>query len=110
VNPWPGVPESSYIIYRLPPFFNNFSNRIIKTPKLYFYDTGVASCLLNIRSTNDLKNHFAKGTLFENFIINKLMKNCFNSRVQPSFYFFRNCNGNKVDLIIEQSGHTVALK
>jgi uncharacterized protein len=110
VKQWLGVLESSYIIYLLQPFYNNFSKRVTKAPKLYFYDTGVASYLLNIRNTNDLKNHFAKGALFENLIINELMKNCFNNRVQPSFYFFRDSNGNEVDLLIEQSGHTYAIE
>lgn len=110
VRQWLSVLESSYIIYLLPPFYNNFSKRVTKTPKLYFYDTGVASYLLNIRSANDLRNHFAKGALFENFIINELMKNCYNSRVQPSFHYFRDSNGNEVDLIIEQSGYTHAIE
>jgi predicted AAA+ superfamily ATPase len=106
VKQWLAVLESSYIIYLLPPFHKNFSKRVVKTPKLYFYDTGIASFLLNIRSTNDLKNHFAKGALYENFVINELMKNCFNKRVQPDFYFFRDSNGNELDLLIEQAGQT----
>ncbi len=108
VRQWLGVLESSYIIYLLPPFYENFNKRVLKTPKLYFYDTGIASFLLNIRSTNDLKNHFARGALYENFIINELMKNCYNNRVQPPFFFFRDSNGNEVDLLIDQSGFTYA--
>ncbi len=110
VKQWLAVLESSYIIYLLQPFHNNFSKRVIKTPKLYFYDTGIASFLLNIRNTNDLKNHFAKGALYENFVINELMKNCYNKRVQPSFHYFRDSNGNEVDLVIEQSNFTYAIE
>ena len=108
VRQWLSVLESSYIIYLLQPFYNNFNKRIIKAPKLYFYDTGVAAYLLNIRSATDLKNHFAKGALFENFIINELMKNCYNNKVQPSFHYFRDSNGNEVDLLVEQAGYTYA--
>lgn len=110
VRQWLGVLESSYIIYLLQPYYNNFNKRIIKAPKLYFYDTGVASYLLNIRSAADLKNHFAKGALYENFIINELMKNCYNKRVQPRFYYFRDSNGNEVDLLIEQSNFMYAIE
>lgn len=110
VKQWLGILESSYIIYLLQPFHNSFNKRVLKTPKLYFYDTGIASFLLNIRSANDLKNHYSKGSLYENFVINELMKNCYNKRVQPNFHFFRDSNGNEVDLIIEQAGHTYAVE
>ncbi|MEO5946392.1 MAG: ATP-binding protein [Chitinophagaceae bacterium] len=110
VRQWLGVLESSYIIYLLPPFYNNFNKRVTKSPKLYFYDTGIASYLLNIRSATDLKNHFAKGALFENFIINELTKNCYNKRVKPDFYFFRDSNGKEVDLLIDQATFTYAIE
>ena len=110
VKQWLGLLESSYIIYLLQPFHNSFNKRVLKTPKLYFYDTGVASFLLNIRNANDLKNHFSKGALYENFVINELMKNCYNKRVQPNFHFFRDSNGNEVDLIIEQAGFTYSVE
>lgn len=110
VRQWLGVLESSYIIYLLQPFHINFIKRVLKTPKLYFYDTGVASFLLGIRSSNDLKNHFARGALYENFIITELMKNCYNKRVHPEFHYFRDSNGNEVDLLIEQAGFTHAIE
>lgn len=110
VKQWLGLLESSYIIYLLQPFHNSFNKRVLKTPKLYFYDTGIASFLLNIRNANDLKNHFSKGALYENFVINELMKNCYNKRVQPNFHFFRDSNGNEVDLIIEQAGFTYSVE
>jgi uncharacterized protein len=110
VKQWLGLLESSYIIYLLQPFHNSFNKRVLKTPKLYFYDTGIASFLLNIRNANDLKTHFSKGALYENFVINELMKNCYNKRVQPNFHFFRDSNCNEVDLIIEQAGFTYAVE
>ena len=110
VKQWLGLLESSYIIYLLQPFHNSFNKRVLKTPKLYFYDTGVASFLLNIRNANDLKTHYSKGALYENFVINELMKNCYNKRVQPNFHFFRDSNGNEVDLIIEQAAFTYSVE
>jgi predicted AAA+ superfamily ATPase len=59
VRQWLSVLESSYIIYLLPPYHGSFNKRVLKTPKLYFYDTGIASFLLGIRSANDLQHHFA---------------------------------------------------
>lgn len=110
VKQWLSVLESSYIIYLLPPYHASFNKRVIKTPKLYFYDTGVAAFLLGIRNANDLRNHFAKGALYENFIITELMKNCYNNRVKPDFYYFRDSNGNEVDLLIEQASYTYAVE
>lgn len=110
VKQWLTVLESSYIIYLLPPYYQNFNKRVLKTPKLYFYDTGIAAYLLGIRSASDLENHFAKGALFENFIITELMKNCYNKSVQPNFYYFRDSNGNEVDLVMEQAGYLQAIE
>lgn len=110
VKQWLSMLESSYIIYLLQPYHNNFNKRIIKAPKLYFYDTGIAAHLLTIRSRNDLEQHFARGALFENLIINDLMKVCYNKRVQPNFYYFRDSNGNEVDLLVEQPGFIYAIE
>ncbi|GAB3639964.1 hypothetical protein GCM10027423_06000 [Spirosoma arcticum] len=78
VNAWLSVLETSFIAYRLPPYYQNFSKRIVKTPKVYFYDTGLATYLLGIRSVADLAVHFARGSLFENLMINELTKNWLN--------------------------------
>jgi uncharacterized protein len=110
VRQWLSVLETSYIIFLLPPYYQNFNKRVLKTPKLYFYDTGIASYLLGIRNLNDLRNHFARGALYENFIITELMKNCYNKRVMPSFYYFRDSNGNEVDLLVEQAGTIQAVE
>lgn len=110
VAAWLSVLQSSYIVYLLKPYHGNFNKRIIKTPKLYFYDTGIASFLLNIRSVTDFKNHFARGALYENFIITELMKNCYNKRTDPRFYYFRDSNGNEVDLVIPQASYMHAIE
>jgi len=98
---WLGILEAGFIAYLLPPYHRNFDKRIVKSPKLYFYDTGLACSLLNITNEDQLNAHFAKGALFENFVINELMKNELNSGRPPAFYFWQDSNQKEIDLIIE---------
>jgi len=102
VQSWISVLEASYIVYRLPPYFENFGKRIIKNPKIYFYDTGLLSYLLGVNSVTELNRHFAVGNIFENFIISEVQKAIFNHRSINRIYFWRDSNGNEVDLIIDQ--------
>jgi len=99
---WLSVLEASYIVLRLYPFHKNFNKRLVKTPKLYFYDTGLASVLLGLKSKEQAQLHFAKGMLFENLVIAELMKKRFNNGFRPDFYFWRDNIGNEVDLIIDE--------
>ena len=96
---WLSVLEVSYICYRLEPDFNNYNKRLVKTPKLYFYDTGLACSLLNINSTEQLSTHYLKGSLFENLVINELIKNSYNNARNPDLTFWRDSTGNEIDLI-----------
>ena len=98
-NEWLSVLEASYICYRLAPDFNNFNKRLVKTPKLYFYDTGLACSLLGIQSHEQLSSHFLKGGLFENLVINEVVKRDFNKGVTPEITFWRDSTGNEIDLI-----------
>lgn len=104
VNRWLSVLETSFIVYTLRPYYKNFNKRIIKTPKLYFYDTGLACALLNLRNTDDLNRHFAKGALFENFIINEIFKNQLNRHLTPKNYFWNAAGSHEIDLLIDQGG------
>jgi uncharacterized protein len=99
---WLSVLEASYIVFRLYPFHRNFKKRLVKTPKLYFYDTGLASFLLGLKTKEQIRQHFAKGMLFENLIIAELYKSQYNEGSRPDFYFWRDSIGNEVDLIIDQ--------
>ena len=99
---WVSVLETSFIAYRLPPYFRNYNKRIVKSPKLYFYDTGLACSLLGIRSTEQLQTHFLRGALFENLIINELTKNKLNVGEKPSFYFWRDSTGHEIDLLSDE--------
>jgi uncharacterized protein len=109
---WISVLEASYTIFLLPPFHNNFNKRIIKMPKLYFRDTGLLSWLLGIMEAGQLSTHFAVGAIFENAIVSELAKQFYNRGKLPQFYFFRDSNGNEVDLLIEQGPalHAIELK
>lgn len=100
---WMNILEASYIIFRLNPFYKNFSKRLIKSPKLYFYDTGVACSLLSITSPKELLTHTCRGSLFESFLISELKKKYFNLHKSAPFYFWRDNKGLEVDLIIEKS-------
>lgn len=101
INSWLSVLETSFIAYRLQPYYQNFNKRVVGTPKVYFYDTGLAAYLLGIKSMADLNVHFAKGTLFENLVINELQKNVLNTGTRPRFYFWRDYSQNEVDLLIQ---------
>ena len=101
INSWFSLLETSYIAYKLQPYHTNFNKRIVKTPKIYFYDTGLLSYLLGIRNENDLETHFAKGLLFENLVLSELQKNAINSGSKATFYFWRDHSQNEVDIIME---------
>lgn len=99
---WISVLEASYLVFLLRPHSVNFNKRLVKMPKLYFYDVGLASWLLGIRSTEQIATHPLRGNLFETFIIADLIKSKLNRGEKPSFFFWRDSNGNEVDLLIEQ--------
>ena len=97
---WLSVLESSYIIFTLKPFYKNFSKRLIKMPKLYFYDTGLAAALLGIENTAQLETHYLKGGLFENLVILEILKYRFNKGKEPRMYFWHDRTA-EIDLICE---------
>jgi predicted AAA+ superfamily ATPase len=107
VKAWLSLLESSYIIYLLQPYYRNFNKRIIKSPKLYFYDTGVASSLLRITDPTMLSNHYLYGALFENLVITEIIKSQVHAGERPSVYYWRESNGVEIDCIIERGGNTI---
>ena len=104
VDSWLSILEESYIIYFLRPDYNNFSKRLVKSPKLYFYDTGLACSLLELRSPSELSSHYLRGGLFENMVINEFFKSAFNKGIEPSLSFWRDSTGNEIDLLRPESG------
>lgn len=101
---WLSILEASYIVYRLPPYFGNFNKRLIKSPKLYFYDVGLASYLAKIENPKQMFRDPLKGNLFENLIINEFIKNRYNQGKEPDFCFYRDSNGNEIDLLYQAQG------
>lgn len=107
---WLSILEQSFIVFLLRPYYRNFNKRLVKTPKLYFFDTGLASYLLNIQSGNQLKTHYAKGALFESFIISEIKKSLYNNGREPKCYFWRDKTGNGIDLIIEKTDSLLSIE
>ena len=99
---WLTILQSSFIIYLLQPYHQNFNKRLVKMPKLYFYDTGLASSLLGITHVDQIPLHPLKGSLFENFAINELVKERFNNNEPHNLYFWRDHTGNEIDIVIDR--------
>ena len=101
---WMSVLESSDIVYLLPPYHRNFGKRLVKTPKLYFLDVGLASWLLAIRSPEVLAMHPSRGALFETFVVSEFLKQRFNQGKPADLYFWRDNSGLEADLLFEKEG------
>lgn len=108
ISAWISVLEASYICYLLRPSSNNFAKRLVKTPKLYFYDTGLACSLLDIKSADQVATHFLRGGLFENMVINRFIKQAWNEGRAGNFCFWRDNKGMEVDLLVEDALETTA--
>ena len=99
---WISALESSYIVFQLYPYHKNFSKRIVKTPKLYFYDTGLLLHLLKISNIEQIKDQSIKGSLFENMMISEFVKRSYHKNNQPDIWFWRDSAGHEVDLMINE--------
>jgi len=106
VKEWLSILESSYICFLLNPWYVNRNKRLIKSPKLYFYDTGVACSLLGIYEEAQLNRDPLRGNLFENLVILEKIKQAFNTTKPSNFWYYRTSSGIEVDLV-EENGHTL---
>ena len=97
---WISILETSYIVYRMQPFHRNFNKRLVKSPKLYFFDTGVACSLLGIRDESQINLHYMKGALFENLIINEFIKRDFHRGERRYPYFWQDSRGKEIDCLL----------
>jgi predicted AAA+ superfamily ATPase len=104
VKSWLSILEASYLVYFLQPYFNNFNKRLIKSPKMYFTDTGLLCYLLGITSAEQLSTHYYFGNIIENMLLMELYKSRVHQGIRPQFWFWRDSNGNEVDLLIEEDG------
>jgi predicted AAA+ superfamily ATPase len=109
---WLSILEANYIVFRLTPHFANFGKRLIKAPKLYFHDTGLASFLLGIQTPEQLATHAARGALFETMVVAEYLRARLNRGDVSNLYFWRDSSGNEVDLLLDEAGilHPVEIK
>ena len=107
---WLSVLEASFIIYRLPPHFKNFSKRLVKSPKLYFVDTGLLCWLLGIRSQEQLSMHAMRGPIFENWVISEFLKRQFSQGEPTNLYFWRDSMQLEIDLIVDNGNEPVPIE
>ena len=110
IQSWLGLLENSYILFQLQPWYNNLNKRIIKSPKIYFYDTGLLCTLLNISSKTGIKNHAMFGAIFENWCISEIKKNKCNNGESGGLFYFRDHLGNEIDLIIDKEAAPLAVE
>ncbi len=101
IKSWLSILEASYIIKLLPPFYSNLGKRLIKAPKLYFIDPGLAAFLLGIQKVEHISAHPLRGALFENFVIAELLKNRFNMGKTDNLYYLRDSKGHEVDVLLD---------
>ena len=107
---WLSVLSASYIIYLLPPYYENISKRLVKRPKLYFTDPGLACCMLDIESPAQLSKDKMRGNIFENYVVMEAVKHRMNKGMEGGVYFYRDSNGNEVDLLIKEEGELKAFE
>jgi predicted AAA+ superfamily ATPase len=110
IKTWISVLKASYIVFELPPYFENIRKRVVKSPKLYFTDTGLAAFLLGIRTAAQAARDPLRGGLYENLIILEAMKLRCNHGKRADLYFFRDSHGNEVDLLIRKQGRLLPVE
>lgn len=101
INQWISVLEASYVLFRLFPFYRNMSKRLVKTPKIYFYDTGLVCYLTGIENARQLTTHPLRGAIFENLAVLEFLKNRFNLGKDANLYFYRDQSQHEVDILQE---------
>lgn len=101
VKQWLSILEASFIVFALPPYFENFGKRVIKSPKYYFTDTGLLSYLLDIEKAAQVTRDPLMGSLFENLVVLEALKARYNQGLTANLYFFRDYQGNEIDLLFK---------
>jgi len=104
VKSWVSVLETSGLIYLLQPFFRNMTKRAIKTPKIYFLDTGLCCYLTGILDGKMAMNHYRSGALFETYVVSEVLKSYWHNGERPFIYYYRDTLGKEIDLILEKNG------
>lgn len=110
IKHWLSVLEASYVVFKLPPYFSNFGKRVVKSPKYYFVDPGLLAYLLGIETAQQVVRDPLIGQMFENLIISECLKTQANQGKRPELYFFRDSNGNEIDVLVPQGRDLVAIE
>jgi len=110
VKEWISILEASFILFRLPPYFENFGKRVIKSPKIYFNDVGLASYLLGIQNETQLSRDPLRGHLFENAVILELKKHRLNQGLDPHLFYYRDIQKNEVDILYKKGHELVPIE
>jgi len=101
IRSWLSILEASFIIFLLRPHHRNWNKRVVKQPKLYFYDTGLLCSLLGLKEMREVSSHYLRGSIFEGFVITEYLKSQYNQGLRPNAYFWRDHSGHEIDLLVE---------
>jgi predicted AAA+ superfamily ATPase len=110
IKAWLSILEASFVIFRLPPYFENFGKRVIKTPKIYFTDTGLLCYLLGIERVDQVGRDPLIGNMFENLVVLEALKARYNQGLTPNLYFYRDNQGHEIDLLHKQSSELLGIE
>ena len=110
VTSWLSVLQASYLVTLLPPYYENISKRLVKSPKLYFNDPGLACFLLDIESPRQLERDKMRGAIFENYVVMEVIKHRYNRGLFDGVYFYRDSNQNEVDILLKEEGEITAIE
>jgi len=110
VKRWLSILEISFVIKLLRPYYKNFSKRLIKSPKIYFLDSGLLCYLLGIRKPGELIVHSSRGAIFESWVISELYKSYYHTGKQPAMYYLRDSNNNEIDLILNHGSKILPIE
>lgn len=110
ISAWLSVLESSFLVFRLPPHFANIAKRVVKSPKVYFTDVGLATYLLGIESPSQIRSHPLRGSLFENMVVADIRKGFTHRGREPGMAFYRTEKGFEIDVIVAIGEHIVPIE
>jgi predicted AAA+ superfamily ATPase len=110
IKSWISIMEASFILFKLPPYFENFGKRVIKLPKYYFTDVGLLCFLLGIEKEEHISRDPLVGNIFENLVIMECLKSRYNQGKMANLYYFRDSNGNEVDIVFQNGRELVPIE
>ena len=110
IKHWLSILEASFVVYKLPPYFENFGKRVVKSPKYYFFDTGLLAFMLGIERASQVSRDPLLGHMFENMVVIECLKTRTNAGKLPNLYFFRDSNGSEVDILFQNGRELTAIE